>query len=159
MTHAAWALQPLPQASHGATVLGRWEPHSAAEVSASRRRLAVKLHDEVRPPDADEGAVERLLLVHEELVSNAVRHGRPPVCVELTTYNTYWLLDVSDAGTDKPPSPAVDRDPAHGGLGLHMVASLCGARGWVVMDNRKHVWAQIDFTRPDAPGVPPALSR
>ncbi|HWU11224.1 MAG TPA: ATP-binding protein [Streptomyces sp.] len=155
MTRPNWAPRPVPPASLGATVLGRWEPHSAVEVSASRRRLAAKMHDGA-PATADEGALERLLLVHEELVSNALRHGRPPICVELSTYSTYWLVNVSDAATDRPPSPALDRDPAHGGLGLHMVAHLCGARGWTVIDNRKHVWAQIDVTRPEAPGVPPA---
>jgi len=159
MTEPLWGPRPLPRASSGAVVLGRWEPHTAFEVTTSRRRLAATMHDDMRPVGADEGAVERLLLVYEELVSNALRHGRPPVCAELTTYSTFWLLDVSDAATDSPPSPAVDRDPAHGGLGLYMVGHLCGARGWTVIDNRKHVWARIDYTRPEAPGVFPVLGR
>ena len=32
------------------------------------------------------------------------------------------------------PAPAVDRDPAQGGLGLHLVARLSVAHGWYVDD-------------------------
>jgi anti-sigma regulatory factor (Ser/Thr protein kinase) len=99
--------------------------------------------------------VERLLLVLEELASNALRHGRAPVSVEITTFDRFWLVDVSDAAPDEPPTPAIGRDPAHGGLGLHMVANLCGACGWTVVAHRKHVWARIDYTRAEAPGFIP----
>src|SRR5829696_5359920 len=33
------------------------------------------------------------------------------------------------------------RDPASGGLGLHLVARLSVAHGWYVDDGFKHVWA------------------
>jgi len=153
MTEAAWARRPLPTPLSDARLLGRWAPATPAALTATRWDLSARLHDGARPPRTDEGAVERLLLVYEELASNALRHGRPPVRIELTTYGTWWLLDVSDAAPDRPPAPAIDRDPAAGGLGLHLVARLCGARGWTVTDGRKHVWARIDLTRPEAPGV------
>ena len=35
-----------------------------------------------------------------------------------------WLLDLSDEAPDRPPVPAVDRDPSLGGMGLHLVAQL-----------------------------------
>ena len=35
-----------------------------------------------------------------------------------------WLLDLSDEAPERPPVPAVDRDPALGGMGLHLVAQL-----------------------------------
>jgi hypothetical protein len=59
-------------------VIARWEPSGPAELTAGRRGLATALHDGARPPDADEGAVERLLLAYEDLASNALRHGRSP---------------------------------------------------------------------------------
>jgi two-component sensor histidine kinase len=105
------------------------------------------------------GAVERLLLVFEELVSNALRHGRAPVVVEVTTFDHCWLLDVSDAAVDRPPTPAVGRDAAYGGLGLYLVADLCGSHGWTVADDRKHVWARIDYTRAETPGRVPRPRR
>jgi len=106
-------------------------------------------------------AVERLLLVYEELGSNALRHGRGPVRMVLTAFDRYWLLVVSDAAADVPPLPATDRDAAEGGLGLYLVARVCGAHGWTQgEDGRKHVWAQIDHTRTEVqPEVLQSLPR
>jgi anti-sigma regulatory factor (Ser/Thr protein kinase) len=94
--------------------------------------------------DAD---VEVLLLTYEELASNAVRHGRSPVVATVTTTDDGWLIDVVDGAAERAPSPAIDRDPALGGLGLHLVARLCAAHGWWVERNRKHVWARVRRTR------------
>jgi hypothetical protein len=44
------------------------------------------------------------------------------------------------------PVPAVGRDPAQGGLGLHLVARLSVAHGWYVDDGAKHVWACLPST-------------
>ncbi|MGR7023290.1 ATP-binding protein [Geodermatophilus sp. URMC 62] len=129
-------------------MIARWVPAGPAELTACRRGLAAALHDGARPPGADEGAVERLLLAYEELASNAVRHGRGPVEVTVTSNDTSWLLEVSDAAADRPPSPAIGRDPANGGLGLHLVSRLCDAHGWTTDGHRKTVWARIDHTSP-----------
>jgi hypothetical protein len=69
---------------------------------------------------------------------------------------TSWLLEVSDAAADRPPSPAIGRDPAQGGLGLHLVARLCDAHGWTSDGHRKTVWARIDHT---SAGTRPARPR
>jgi hypothetical protein len=45
----------------------------------------------------------------------------------------------------------VDRDAAEGGLGLYLVARICGAHGWTVTGARKVTWARIDYTRDEAP--------
>jgi signal transduction histidine kinase len=127
-------------------VLGRWRPASVAELTAGRRLLAEELADEVGAAGIDEGAVERLLLAFEELGSNALRHGRPPVRVRLTVDADSWLLEVSDAAPDVPPVPSFDRDAALGGLGLHLVARLCGAHGWTIRDGRKTAWACVERT-------------
>ena len=127
-------------------MLGHWVPAGPADLTADRRRLAAALHDGARPPGAGEGAVERLLLAYEEVVSNALRHGRSPVEVTVTGNDTSWLLEVSDAAAERPPSPAIGRDPARGGLGLHLVARLCAAHGWTIDGHRKTVWARIDHT-------------
>jgi hypothetical protein len=54
-----------------------------------------------------------------------------------------WLLDLSDEAPDRPPVPAVDRDPAFGGMGLHLVAQLSERYGWEQRPGRKHVWALL----------------
>ena len=155
MTEPAWTRRPPPAVGSDADLLGRWELATLSELTRHRVDLAAALHDGARPADADEGAVEGLLLIFEELVSNALRHGRAPVCAEVTAFARFWLLDVSDAAVNRQPAPAVGRDPAHGGLGLHLVARLCGAYGWTVAENRKHVWARIDHTSPEAPAPVP----
>jgi two-component sensor histidine kinase len=150
MSHPLWAHRSPPPTSPSARVLGTWQPASISELTASRRVLAGELADEVDFSDADEGAVERLLLAFEELGSNALRHGTPPVRLRLTVEDAAWLLEVSDAAVDAPPVPAVNRDAALGGLGLHLVARLCGAHGWTTREGRKTAWACIDRTRAEA---------
>jgi hypothetical protein len=153
MTDPVWMHGPRPTSGSGVTVLGRWEPVTPGEATAHRRQLAAALHGPARPPGADDGAVERLLLIFEELVSNGLRHGHAPVLVEVTGFDHFWLLDVSDAAADRPPRPAVGRDAAQGGMGLFLVARLCGAYGWTVVGPRKHVWGRVDYTRAEAPGA------
>lgn len=155
MREPVWTQSPRPTPGATTALLGRWEPIGPADLTAHRRELATALSGGSRPATVDEGAVERLLLVFEELASNALRHGRAPVVVELTTFDQFWLLTVSDAAGDRPPALAVGRDAARGGLGLYMVARLCGTYGWTTAGTRKQVWARIDYTRTDAPGWVP----
>jgi len=90
----------------------------------------------------DDGAVlDTLLLTVDELASNGLRHGAAPVRVQAAPTPHGLLLDVSDDDPHHAPEPAVGRDPALGGMGLHMVARLSGERGWTVAGRRKHVWA------------------
>ena len=53
---------------------------------------------------------------------------------------------MSDRAPETMPSPAVGRDPAKGGLGLHLVARLSVAHGWYVDEGNKHVWACLPAT-------------
>ena len=142
----------MRQASSAAAhVLGRWNPTEAADVTAGRRQLGAALHDGSHPAEAAEGGVERLLLVFEELVSNAVRHGRSPIEVVVTAIGDCWLLEVTDAAGGTPPIPDQERDAALGGLGLDLVARISGAHGWEPLgDGRKVVWARVDYTRQEA---------
>lgn len=82
------------------------------------------------------------MLVVEELASNAVRHGRPPVLVEVVAVDGGWLVEVSDAAVRVPPALASDRDPARGGLAMYLIARLCTAYGWTIGDDVKTVWAR-----------------
>jgi two-component sensor histidine kinase len=152
MAEALWAPGPLPAQRTADRTVGRWHPANAAELTANRLALSAAVHDRACPVGAAEEAVDRLLLAFEELASNALRHGRPPFEVMVTTVGEHaWLLRVSDAAGETPPTPAVGRDAALGGLGLHMVAALADDYGWTrTADGGKKVWARIDFGRADA---------
>jgi hypothetical protein len=151
LTDVMWTERPPALPEGDRTVVGRWTPVDPAGLTRSRRQLAAALEQEEAAGLVAGGAVERLLLVFEEIGSNALRHGRGPVEVTLTRSATYWLLEVGDAAVDARPDPALDRDAALGGLGLYVVARVCGAHGWFVDGGRKTVWARIDHTRAEAP--------
>jgi anti-sigma regulatory factor (Ser/Thr protein kinase) len=116
---------------------------TAADVTLLRGRLHRELLRRGLPPDADEADVERLLLTFEELTSNGLRHGHRPVAVSVAQGDAGWLVDVTDAAPGRTPVPAVDRDPAQGGLGLYLVARLSATYGWWTQTGRKHVWACV----------------
>ena len=145
---ATWARSPRPACPTDARTLGRWTPTRAADITAGRLQLCAAVHDARRPVGVTQGAVERLVLVFEELVSNGVRHGRPPIEVVVTETHNCWVLAVFDAAEGTLPTPDPERDPALGGLGLGIVARLSAAHGWEPLgDGRKVVWARVDHTR------------
>jgi len=54
-----------------------------------------------------------------------------------------YLIEVTDAATSSPPTPAVGRDPSEGGLGLYLIAELATAHGWYRRSDVKVVWALL----------------
>ncbi len=158
MSTGLWRRRPVPTVGPDAVAVGHWEPVTPMDVTIIRRQVTAALHGGDRRWTAvsagapvSEGAAERLLLCVEELASNALRHGRLPVTVDLVAVAHSWLLTVADAAVTAPPIPAIDRDAADGGLGLYVVARISAAHGWTVEATRKLAWASIDYTRAEAP--------
>ncbi|MGY1708966.1 ATP-binding protein [Geodermatophilus sp. SYSU D00758] len=121
--------------------------HWALETMSTVSRVRADLRARVAHPSvcssSTEDARDGLLLVFEELASNALRHGGGAVRALVVAGDDGWLLDLSDEAPDRPPVPAVDRDPALGGMGLHLVAQLSVGYGWESRPGRKHVWARL----------------
>ena len=138
--HPGWARRPLPHPV-GTQATWTWTVCRPAELTAARNDLRRHLAASSWATDPD--APDRLLLAFEELASNGLRHGGATVQVRVDGCARGWLIDVSDARPDRPPVPAVDRDSALCGLGLHLVAFLSAAVGWAVVGTRKHVWAAL----------------
>jgi hypothetical protein len=142
MGRTNWLQRP-PEPAVDLTAAWSATPCTADDLSRVRHALAA-LVEHRSGPGGEDTDLDVLLLVVEELASNGLRHGRPPVRVVAVPTSTGWLLDVSDAAAEDPPVPALDRDPAEGGLGLSLVAVLSAAHGWTVDGGRKHVWARVD---------------
>jgi anti-sigma regulatory factor (Ser/Thr protein kinase) len=119
----------------------RWDLETVTQLPAARSALRSLLGCTGRADDPQHRFSERLVLAFDELASNALRHGRCPVVATVVAGSGGWLLDVSDRAVESVPEPAVDRDPAKGGMGLHLVARMAVAHGWYVDGLSKHVWA------------------
>jgi hypothetical protein len=151
MDEQAWTRHLPPEPGAAVSTVWRAEPATLSELAALRRQLrtAVTTHRAT----AEDDCIEWMLLAFEELTSNGVRHGRPPVQVSLTSSDSCWLLDVSDGAPERPPTANVGRDPATGGMGLSLVARTSAAHGWDVRGDRKHVWAQLVTHATEAPAA------
>ena len=115
-----------------------WDLDSVAELPLVRAQVRAHL---AGPRQGD--LRDRLVLALDEMASNALRHGGG--CVEAAVRRTgdAFLVAVSDGDAGTPPTPAVDRDPSEGGLGLYLIAELSSAHGWYVDGDGKTVWAVL----------------
>ena len=139
-TTPLWTAVPIPTAP----ISHLWRPQSVRHLPALRREARTLLFD----PEADSTQqawelAERVVLALDELASNGLRHGSPPVSVTLCNHPDGWLVIVSDTAIDHLPTPATDRPAGHGGYGLHVIAELAIAHGAARDDHFKHVWALL----------------
>lgn len=146
-----WPLRPLPD---GRGEVWRWDLRSLGELPSARAALRARLGQAGFPSTDDDEHGEQLVMAFDELASNALRHGESPVVATVVAGTGGWLLDVSDRAPGVMPAPAVGRDPAKGGMGLHLVARLSVAHGWYVDAGTKHVWACLPSELADQEPVP-----
>src|SRR5947209_15992120 len=144
MSATLWGNRPPPPVGLRAAGAWEWQLTAVADVTAARGRLRHEVIEAAGSEGLPEDDLQRLLLSFEELASNGLRHGRGPVRVSVVSTREGWLVDVSDTDIHHPPTPAVGRDAAEGGLGLYLVARLSAAHGWTVQGARKHVWTLVD---------------
>ena len=137
-----WRSARLPQ---GFRELWCQELTSLAELATLRARLRRSLTGSttVVSPEREHWS-ERLVLITDELTSNALRHGGPPVATALSRRGDRWLVAVRDSSAHVPPAPAEGRDPGLGGFGLYLVADLSAAHGWFLDRGQKSVWAVVE---------------
>jgi serine/threonine-protein kinase RsbW len=123
---------------------GRWTLYGFGELRLLRAALrqAVAGNRPYRPESAGPGDLaEPIIVVANELATNALRHGSPPTVVRLLTEPGRLILDVVDHSPEALPRPARDRPPGAGGLGLRLTATFAIDFGWYATGATKHVWA------------------
>jgi signal transduction histidine kinase len=125
-----------------------WDLHEIAELP--RVRAELRRHSLAHPntrstadPETAADLRDQLILALDEMASNALRHGGGAVRAAVRLTADAYLIEVSDQAAAAPPTPAVDRDPSEGGLGLYLIAEMSSAHGWYVGDGAKHVWALL----------------
>ncbi|MEW2286074.1 SpoIIE family protein phosphatase [Streptomyces sp. NPDC047841] len=116
--------------------VAQWQvPSDPAAVSEVRDSVTRRLADW----GLDELAFTTELIL-SELVTNAIRYGRPPIGVRLLRERTL-ICEVSDRSTTSPHLRyAASTD--EGGRGLFLVAQLAGRWGTRYTPNGKVIWAE-----------------
>ncbi len=107
--------------------------------------LSAGRHADVAP--AVEDAVERAVLVIDELMSNALRHGSPPSDLHIGDDDGRWIVIVTDGAPGRAPTPARERPAGQGGYGLYVIADLTAEHGVHYEAERKLVWACLTKPR------------
>jgi anti-sigma regulatory factor (Ser/Thr protein kinase) len=74
-----------------------------------------------------------------ELVSNAVKYGRPPIELGVRREGAALRIEVADAGVKRPHE--ADAPGPDGGWGLRIVGGLSDR--WGVDDDASRVWCEV----------------
>ncbi|NUS13693.1 MAG: ATP-binding protein [Streptomyces sp.] len=122
-------------------------PHRP-EAGRQARRSAEGLLERWRVP---EETADDVVLVVSELVSNALNHALPAVCLHLSRLPCGILrVEVADGG---PCGAPPERDPGAGGRGLALVEALSQSHGRQLGSAGTLAWAE--FPGPAGPGNGP----
>jgi two-component sensor histidine kinase len=97
----------------------------------------------LRDWDADPSRVEEVMLVANELVSNAIVHARSAPLVSLTQAGDELVLRVGDDSRTPPVAQAPSNDESSG-RGLLLVEALSDRWGVDVGESGKTVWVAFE---------------
>jgi anti-sigma regulatory factor (Ser/Thr protein kinase) len=93
---------------------------------------------------------EVAVLLVSELVTNAIRYGRPPIQLRAFRHGPGLRVEVTDGERRAPvtagrPTDGANRsDIPEGGRGLLLVEGLADRWGWSAMTRGKVVWFELD---------------
>ncbi|MGN9811356.1 ATP-binding protein [Micromonospora sp. BQ11] len=137
MTHDVPDLTSRPDADTRIAVL----PHlaTAATACAEARRFVA---EHLRRWNVPYQVSDTVALLTSELIANAVRHGQPPLCLQLDVDDHRVRVEVSDSNPVLPVLPRSDFE-AVGGRGLWLVDTLARASGCTPWPPGKVVWCEV----------------
>ncbi|HEX6878037.1 MAG TPA: ATP-binding protein [Nocardioidaceae bacterium] len=115
---------------------------SESELAPFEARSYVRQH---ACPEHATIALDALSLIASELVTNAVRHGQPPIVLRLSCLTSEVRLSVTDTGTRLPRPRLPHAQGTRGGLGLGLVIVARVAQEWgtIPLPLGKEVWCRI----------------
>ena len=135
----AWPSSPPPPAVDGWS----WDLGHVSELPRVRAQLRRGLTEQSDGSDEAADLDEAVVLAFDEMASNALRHGGGGVRARVQRTARAWLVEVCDSAAQRPPQPAVGRDPSQGGLGLYLIAEMADDHGWHLAGGQKSVWALL----------------
>lgn len=107
-------------------------------------RVRAAVRDQLRHLEIGRSEIELVSLLLTELVSNAMRHGLPPVTARTSCRDGSIRVEVCDSN-DARPEVLETTPEAIGGRGMKLVASLATAWGWEEILSGKCVWFEISL--------------
>ncbi|WP_328615436.1 ATP-binding protein [Amycolatopsis sp. NBC_00355] len=95
-------------------------------------------------PDLTAELLTDIVMVLDELVSNALRHAKPPIRVRLRRDRGTLRIEIDDSS----PVAAIPKSPSlKGGRGMWIVEKTSAAWGQLRRPGGKTVWAELALTR------------
>ncbi len=144
---------PLARPSQEFVTVKMWTLDSFSELVRLRSALAEVIAPEGMDLSRPATRVVRgMVLVSNELASNALGHAHPPTTVTLKADDAHYLLDVTDHDPNNSPVVVRGRLPGEEGFGLELARQIATAMGWYAEAQTKHVWAT--FPIPQQPAAP-----
>ncbi|MFJ3812543.1 SpoIIE family protein phosphatase [Streptomyces sp. NPDC090073] len=128
--------------SLGSDRVASWQPSDEPTAVAQARKWVSSTLTEWGLPDLEYIAE----LIVSELVTNAIRYGRPPIVLRLIR-ESELICEVSDASSAAPHLRRA-RTFDEGGRGLFIVAQLTQRWGSRQTDAGKTIWAEIPTEEP-----------
>ncbi|MDO8143321.1 ATP-binding protein [Isoptericola sp. 178] len=136
------------------TVMARWAIDSPGDLARIRTDLDRALQ-RMEAVDCDcfapSGASpDHVVLIANELASNALEHADGPARVELRCDGATVVVSVTDQRPDLPPVLSPHRDLGEGGFGLQLALRVADEVGWY-RDSawEKRVWARFTLAARD----------
>lgn len=115
-----------------------WELVPPGAIALMRARVTEELAESSLPREQ----VETVLLVINELLSNAVEHGRPPVRLHVTVSGGRVRVEVHDAGPGGPQKLPLDPQRLRG-RGVQLIEAVSSEWGWMRDPTGKTVWTSL----------------
>lgn len=123
------------------------------EQAADVPRVRGAARDQLRQLPVSSGEVDLVSLLLTELVTNALRHGLPPVTANLIVQGSQIRVEVCDS-SDAAPTVLHTSPESTGGRGMKLVSSLATRWGWSEMLTGKCVWFELHLAVQQLARVP-----